>query len=337
MIQQHAGAIAELGPAQQHNALMDAFPDAGLRHLFIAAGCWGITERGGTVPSEFYTGRCSILQVVRELGLRIIYALLGAVVQAKQEDTRVAVSVGDVNRARIALGMTSDSTVHDETILLSCPSTSELVKRAKQPAGADEAEDRRLIDANRARELMQKRLLRATADVLRNIHIAQGGSGERGDATQKRLAALYESDQYHELDSCLFLPRTKFGILIQAALQSIDRNVNRLSDGARSLIQLTCEEELLFVLKSAWTALRHYGSRKSLACEDICVMVQILKPVMKPLQATLPRELKTALDEADERSSRRLDPAEEGQATRGRGRGAGKARDRPRSRSRNSS
>ena len=120
-------------------------------------------------------------------------------------------------------------------------------------------------------------------------------------------------------------------------LQSVDRNVNRLSDGARSLIQLTCEEELLFVLKSAWTALRHYGSRKSLACEDICVMVQILKPVMKPLQATLPRELKTALDEADERSSRRLDPAEEGQATRGRGRGAGKARDRPRSRSRNSS
>ena len=140
---------------------------------------------------------------MRELGLRIIYALLRAVVQAKQEDARVAVSVRDVNRARVAMGMTSDTTVQDETVLLSCPSTSELVKRAKQPAGADEAEDRRLIDANRARELMQKRLLRATADVLRSIHISQGGSGERGDATQKRLVALYQSQAWHDLDACL--------------------------------------------------------------------------------------------------------------------------------------
>ena len=186
------------------------------------------------------------------------------------------------------------------------------------------------MDANRARELNQKRLLRATADILRSIHISQGGSGDRGDAKQKRLAALYESAQYHDLDTCLFLPRTKFANLIQAVLQSIDRNVNRLSDGARSLIQLTCEEELLFVMKSAWTALRHYGSRKSLACEDMNVMIQILTPVMKPLQATLPRELKSALDEADQKSSRRRGKA--AQEAGGRSRGSGRARERSRSR-----
>ena len=150
---------------------------------------------------------------------------------------------------------------------------------AKQPAGeeADEREDQRLVDANRARELMQKRLLRKTADLLRNIHLSQGGAGERGDANQKRLAALYQTQAWRDLGTCLFLPRTKFEALFSAVLQSFDRHSNRLSVGARSLIQLTCEEELIYVIKSAWTALRHYGSRKALACEDIIVMVQIMK------------------------------------------------------------
>ena len=192
MIQEHAHAIAELGPAQQHNALIDAFPDPSIRQLFLAAGCWIITDRGGTVPSEFYTGRCTILQVVRELGLRIIYAVMRAVVQARGRDARGDISVRDINQARTAMGMHSDETVYDETILLSCPSVKELVKRAKQPAGQDaEREDQILIDANRARDLLQKRLLRATADILRGIQISQGGTGERGDAVQKRLAALY--------------------------------------------------------------------------------------------------------------------------------------------------
>ena len=128
------------------------------------------------------------------MGLRITYALLSAVAQAKREDARVAVSVRDVNQARIAIGMTNNATVHEDTILLSCPSTSEVVKKANDPPGHGAGEeDRRLMDANRARELNQKRLLRAIADILRSIHISQGGSGDRGDAKQKRLAALYES------------------------------------------------------------------------------------------------------------------------------------------------
>ena len=297
-------------------------------------------KKGGSVASEFYIGRCTILPTVRELGLRIVYALLHAVIQAKQEDARSDVSVRDVNQARIAMGMQSDSTVYDETILLSCPSTSELVKRAKQPAGsdADGIEDQRLMDDHRARELNQKRLLRATADVFRHIQISQGGSGERGDAVQKRLAALYGSQDWRDLDTCLFLPRTKFDMVLPAVLQSIDRHIRRFAPGAKSLIQLACEEELLFRIKSAWTALRHYGSRNAIASDDICVMVQILKPLMKPLQATLPRELNTALDQADKRPGRR-DSADEGEeAGRGeRGRGAGKSRQRRRSRSRSPS
>ena len=181
---------------------------------------------------------------------------------------------------------------------------------------------------------MQKRLLRASVDLFRNIHISRGGKGERGDATQQQFVALYESQALRDLDTCLFLPRTKFGVLIQAVLRNIDPNVNRISDGARGLIQLSCEEEVLFVIKSAWTALRHYGSRKTLACEDVSVMINILRPVMKPLQVELPGDIKTALDEADERSRRRRDQAAEERG--GRARAAGKARERQRSRSRNS-
>ena len=155
---------------------------------------------------------------------------------------------------------------------------------------------------------------------------------------KKRLAALYVSQEWRDLDTCLFLPRTKFDMILPAVLQSIDRHIRRFAPGAKSLIQLTCEEELLFRIKSAWTALRHYGSRNAIASDDICVMVQILKPLMKPLQATLPRELNTALDQADKRPGRR-DSADEGEeAGRGeRGRGAGKSRQRRRSRSRSPS
>ena len=327
--EERANANAEMDPAQQHQSLIDAFPDTSLRHVFLAAGCWGITERGGTAPSEFYSGQCSILQVVRELGLMLLYSLLHSLVQAK--GPRGDISVQDVNDARNALCMKGDDTIDNDTMLLSCPSSYELVRRAKQPASPDEdeREDQILIDANRARELMQKRLMRRTADLLRDIHISQGGSGERGDDVQKRLAALYQSPAWRDLDTCLFLPHTKFEILILAVLQSFDRHSNRLSVGAKSLIQLTCEEELIFVIKSAWTALRHYGTRKSVACEDIIVMVHIMKPVMKSLHVRLPGELKNALDEADKRPSRRQNPEP------ARGRGAGKARERRRSRSRN--
>ena len=206
----------------------------------------------------------------------------------------------------------SDRTIADEQVLFSCPNTSELVKRAKQPAGEDEddREDQRLVDANRARDLRQKQLLRRTSDLLRNIHIPQGGTGERGDANQKRLATLYQSQAWRDLDTSLFLPRTNFEALFLPLLESFDRHSNRLSAGARSLIQLTCEEEMLFVIKSAWTALRRYGSRKALACEDMIVMVKILKPVMKSLQMPLPRDLRSALDEADATPNRRQKPDE---------------------------
>ena len=165
---------------------------------------------------------------------------------------------------------------------------------------------------------------------LENIHSSQGGSGDRDANITERLAALYESAQSHDLDACLFfLPGTKFKNLIRAVLQSIDRNESRLPDGASSLIQLTCDEELLLVMKSAWTAFRHYGSRKTFACEDMTVIL-ILTPVMKPLQAMLPREPKSVLDEVAEKSSeRRSQAAHEAE---GRSRGSGKARERSRSR-----
>ena len=231
------------------------------------------------------------------------------------------------------MGLTLDEAVWDETQLLSCPSAAELLKRAKQPAEQDEAEEQALMDANRAREVLQKRLLRATSDILRGIQINLGGSGERGDASQKRLAALYESPQWHELDTCLFLPRTRFENLLPAVFHSMTGHFPRFTDGAKSLLQLTCEEEMIFIIKSAWTALRHYGRRKALGCEDFCVMVQILRPVMKALQVSLPSELKTSLDQEDERSSgRRRDPGQ-GDGAAGAGK-EGRTSRRKRSRSR---
>ena len=179
--------------------------------------------------------------MVRELGLRIINAVLRAAVQAGGRDARDDISVRDVNQARTAMGMNSDETVHDETILLSCPSVKELVKRAKQPAGEDaEREDQRLMDANRARDLLQKWLLWATADVLRGIQISQGGTGERGDAVQKRLAALYESQHWRELDTCLFLPRTKFGSLLPAVFHSIAAHFPRFTPGGKIIVTAHC-------------------------------------------------------------------------------------------------
>ena len=67
MERSHYQAMAELAPVAQHQTLIDAFPDVSLRQLFVAAGCWSITEKGGTAQSELYTGQCTTLQVVREL------------------------------------------------------------------------------------------------------------------------------------------------------------------------------------------------------------------------------------------------------------------------------
>ena len=113
------------------------------------------------------------------------------------------------------------------------------------------------------------------------------------------------SQQWHELDTCLFLPRTKFDKLLPAVFHSIAAYFPRFTPGAKSLLQLTAEEELLFLIKSAWKALQHYGPRKALACEDIGVMADILTPVMPPLQPTLPVELKRALDQEDGRGGGR--------------------------------
>ena len=182
MERSHYQAMAELAPVAQHQTLIDAFPDVSLRQLFLAAGCWGITEKGGAAPSELYMGRCTTLQVVRELGVRIIYALLQHVVQEKQGDTTSLITVSDVNKGGIAMGMPIDNTLYDEAMMLSCPSVKDLVKKSKEPprqADEEEREDQILIHANKARELWQKRLLRSTVGLLRNSQISLGGAGER--------------------------------------------------------------------------------------------------------------------------------------------------------------
>ena len=169
--------------------------------------------------------------------------------------------------------------------------------------------------------MWQKRLLRSTVGLLRNIQISQGGTGEREGAIQKRLAALYDSQEWRNLDACLFLPRTKIDNVIPVVFHSIAGKYPRLSPGAKSLIQYTCEETLLIVIKSAWQALRHYGARRSLACEDICVMARILQPVMAALQAHLPSEFKRALDAEEERCmGRRREPSAKLGSTPGRSR-----------------
>ena len=242
----------------------------------------------------------------------------------KQGDTTSLITVSDVNKGRIAMGMQSDNTLYDETMMLSCPFVKELVKKSKEPprhADEEEREDQILIHANKARELWQKRLLRSTVGLLRNIHISRGGSGEREDAMQKRLAALYESQEWRNLDACLFLPRTKIDNVVQVVFHSIASKYPRLTPGAKSLIQYTCEEALLTVIRSAWQALRHYGHRKVLACEDVCVMARILEPVMSALQAHLPSELKRALDADEERCmGRRREPSAKSGSTPGRSR-----------------
>ena len=320
MERSHYQAMASLAPVAQHQTLIDAFPDVSLRQLFLVAGCTGISEKGGTAPSELYTGQCTTMQVVRELGVKIIYALLQHVVQEKQGDIASLITVSDVNKGRIAMGMPTDNALYDEAMMLSCPSVKELVKKSKEPprhADEEEREDQILIHANKARELWQKRLLRSTVGLLRNIQISQGGTGEREGAIQKRLAALYESQEWRNLDACLFLPRTIFEKLIPPVFYSIAGHVPRLSPGAKSLIQYTCEEALLIVIRRAWQALRHYGHRKVIACEDVCVMARILEPVMSALQARIPSELKSALD-AEE--GRRREPSAKSISTPGRSR-----------------
>ena len=201
--------------------------------------------------------------------------------------------------------------------------------------------EERLVHADRGRDVMYRRMVRSAADILRNIHSPLGGSGERQESRQKRLAALYASQEWSDLVTCLFVPRTLFQKPIPPVFYSIAGHFPRLSPGARSLLQLSCERTLILVIRSAWKALRHYGPRKTLACEDLCVMVDILEPFIAPLQVALPAELKTALDQEDTRTSGRRrdmqdsDQADEDANVEGRGRGQS-ARSRRRSRSRDS-
>ena len=319
----HNRAMADLGPATQHQCLLDAFPDVGLRHLFLVAGCTGISEKGGTSTSEFYEGQCTLMHTVRELGLQVLYALLEAVAEAKGDNTGSIISVSDVKNALTSMGMESEIDVDEETVIFSCPAADVLVKRAKRPSAsqAEDEEEERLIHANRGRDVMYRRMVRSAADILRNIHVPLGGSGERQESQQKRLAALYQSQAWRDLVPCLFLPRTIFEKLIPPVFHSIAGHFPRLSPGAKSLIQYTCEEALLTVIRSAWQALRHYGHRKVIACEDVCVMARILEPVMSALQARIPSELKRALDAEEERCiGRRREPSAKSSSTPGRSR-----------------
>ena len=230
----HERAMADLGPATQHQCLLDAFPDVGLRHLFLVAGCTGISEKGGTTTSEFYDGQCTLMHTVRELGLQVLYALLESVAEAKGDNTGSIISVSDVKHALISMGMESESDVDEETVIFSCPAADVLVKRAKRPSAsqAEDEEEERLIHANRGREVMYRRMVRSAADILRNIHIPLGGSGERQESRQKRLAALYESQAWRDLVPCLFLPRTIFEKLIPPVFYGVAGHFPRLSPGA---------------------------------------------------------------------------------------------------------
>ena len=61
-------AMSDLAPVAQHQCLMNAFPDGNIRHLFLAAGCSGITEKGGTPTSDFYTGDAQCFTRFASLG-----------------------------------------------------------------------------------------------------------------------------------------------------------------------------------------------------------------------------------------------------------------------------
>ena len=113
-----------------------------------------------------------MFETVRELGLRITYALLEAVVRAKRDDTGSLISVRDVNEALTSMGLESNSEIYDETVLFSCPPADELMKRANQPPAsqADEEEEERLVHADRGRDVMYRRMVRSAADIVRSIH-----------------------------------------------------------------------------------------------------------------------------------------------------------------------
>ena len=121
-------AMSDLAPVAQHQCLMNAFPDGNIRNLFLVRDGSDITEKGGTATNDFYTGRCTMFQTNRELGLRITYALLEAVVHAKRNDTASLISVSDVNEALTSMGLESNSEINNETVLFSCPPADELMK-----------------------------------------------------------------------------------------------------------------------------------------------------------------------------------------------------------------
>ena len=103
-----------------------------------------------------------------------------------------------------------------------------------------------------------------------------------------------------------------------------------MSQGARSLIQLTVEEILSWVIKSTRIAVGEVTSRKAIGAHDLHTMFRILKQHSKILQGELPEY--TGLDELGAEIDQRASSSRGGRAVRrGRGRGArGRSRSPPR-------
>ena len=264
-----------------HNIVQQAFPKKRLVNMAIAAGCESIKESTGSPPVTG-TGMYSEIayngfDMLREIAMSTLHKLAQAVVEARDQNRieRETINVEDVIRGRARLRLTTDGIdLGDSAHYPPCLSPSTITARARS-ANAAQPE---------AKQRARGRQLGAEAARYAAAFQANDLPPNRGELRRQ----LIELRRQAQTDPCLHFPDLYFAQLLRWVLNGIQGHDATLSSGAKSLIQFTVEETLLWLIKSTWVAVTGMSPKKAIYARDLATMWGILEQRELILQGDLP-------------------------------------------------
>ena len=267
-----------------HTIVQQAFPKKRFVNMAIAAGCESIKESTGSPPVTG-TGMYSEIayngfDMLREIAMSTLHKLAQAVVEARDQNRieRETINVEDVIRGRARLRLTTDGIdLGDSAHYPPCLSPTTITARARsgnaaQPEAKQRARGRQLdAEATRYAAAFQ-------------AHAQNDQPLNRGELRRQ----LIELRRQAQTDPCLHFPEVYFAQLLRWVLNGIQGHEATLSSGAKSLIQFTVEETLLWLIKSTWVAVTGMSPKKAIYARDIATMWGILEQREPILQGDLP-------------------------------------------------
>ena len=258
-------------------SVLEAFPKTRLDNMSIACGCERWQDSIGSkhvVGTGIYSGiTYTSFDMLRDIGLRSLNQLIQEIVRIRGSSARSTFHTADVQKARESLGIAQTIAVSDTDTLEPCPSTKSIQRLREEPG-----------DEGDVPEGLLQSLGRKYAELFRQYSSRAPPVGGDKGYSRRLLIDLYRGSDVR----CLYLPHSKFSNLIRWIFTGVQNSAPTLTSGARTLIQLTVEETLAWVMRSTWTAISELTVRKAISASDLLTVAQILKERGKILQGALP-------------------------------------------------